>query len=100
MRSELQSVLDSLPQIPRERLPELCAELELLRATAWQQLSLPVITPNGHDELLNVRAACERLGCSRNYLYRHAGRYPFTRRMGRTLRFSSNGIDEYIRQRR
>lgn len=51
------------------------------------------------DQLLNVKAAAERLGLSPDYLYRNAHRFSFTVRIGRSLRFSSCGIDEFIRQR-
>ena len=53
-----------------------------------------------HDALLDVDEAATRLGMSRSYLYRHASRFAFVRRVGRSLRFSSNGIENYLRQRR
>ncbi|MFI5396595.1 MAG: helix-turn-helix transcriptional regulator [Candidatus Binatia bacterium] len=50
------------------------------------------------DRLLDVRAAAERLSVSRDWLYHHARELPFTVREGeRLLRFSSQGIDRYIR---
>jgi excisionase family DNA binding protein len=51
------------------------------------------------DRLLSVSEAAERLGLSRDRLYRHATRFPFVVRVGRSVRFSSQGIDRYIRQR-
>jgi hypothetical protein len=42
--------------------------------------------------------AAVRLGVSPDYLYRNHRRLPFTRRMGRSLRFSSAGIEQYIRR--
>lgn len=100
MRSQLQSVLDDLPQIPRERLPELLGELEVLRTTALLRLSPPAVPPAQRDELLDVVAASERLGISKDRLYRRSSKYPFTRRDGRKLLFSANGIDAYIKSRR
>jgi excisionase family DNA binding protein len=50
------------------------------------------------DELLTIKQAADRLEISVDYLYRNHSRLPFVRRMGRTLRFSSLGIDEYIRR--
>ena len=100
MRRELQFVLDNLLLIPHEQLPELYGELELLRATVWQRLSAPAVPPIGHDELLDVSQASERLGCSRDYLYRHHHQLNFTRRLGRKLVFTSLGIDSYIKTRR
>ncbi len=99
MRSELQSVLDSLPKIQREHLPELLGELEVLRATAMLRLSAVGATPANHDELLGIEAAAERLGVSTDYLYRNSKTLPFTRRMGRKVLFSSLGIDSYPRKK-
>ena len=51
------------------------------------------------DTLLRVPDAAARLGTTTDWLYRHAKQLPFTVRQGRQLRFSSQGIDRYIRQR-
>ena len=51
------------------------------------------------DRLLDVEEAARKLGKSKDYLYRHAGKYPFTVRDGRRLRFSEAGIEKFIRQR-
>jgi excisionase family DNA binding protein len=51
------------------------------------------------DRRLNVEEAAEKLGVSKDYLYRHADRLPFTVRIGRGLGFSEAGIDRYLRQR-
>ena len=99
MRIELQSVLDTLGTLPRERLPELLGELEIVRATAVMRLSAPSAQPDHPDELLPVEQAAERLGVSKDYLYRHAKQFAFARRMGRKLVFSSVGIDDFIRRR-
>lgn len=54
--------------------------------------------PSGADELLSVEEASRRLGVSKDYLYRHGSDFPFTRRIGRKLLFSSLGIEKYIKQ--
>lgn len=56
-------------------------------------------TPPEADRRLNVAEAAERLGMSRDYLYRHADTLPFTIRVGRSLGFSAAGIDKYLKQR-
>jgi excisionase family DNA binding protein len=48
---------------------------------------------------LAVNAAAERLGVSTDYLYRHQDEFPFTRRIGRKLLFSSLGIDAYLKKK-
>ncbi|MBI3458456.1 MAG: helix-turn-helix domain-containing protein [Candidatus Rokubacteria bacterium] len=51
------------------------------------------------DRLLAVEEAAGMLAVSPDWLYRRAGRLPFTVRLGRTLRFSARGLERYIRQR-
>lgn len=100
MRSELQSVLDSIPGLNIADIPALLGELEHIRATAAIRLSNPTLRAPEHDELLGVETAANRLGVSKDYLYRHAAELPFTRRMGRKLLCSSQGIDDYLRRPR
>ena len=90
--------------IPSEAVPALrgkLAELDtllMMRATMAQS--------NGHgqahaegDRLLTAEEAARKLGKSKDALYRHADKYPFTVRDGRSLRFSEQGIEKFIRQR-
>ncbi|MGA2076708.1 MAG: helix-turn-helix domain-containing protein [Terriglobia bacterium] len=51
------------------------------------------------DRRLSVAEAAEKLGVSKDYLYRHANRLPFTVRIGRSLGFSERGVETYLRQR-
>ena len=51
------------------------------------------------DSLIDVEAAAQRLGVSRDWLYRRARHLPFRVPQGRMLRFSSQGITRYIRSR-
>jgi excisionase family DNA binding protein len=98
MRNELETVLKSVTGLPAEQLPELLGELEQIRCTAMARLAVPPPVAPQSDELLDVYEAARRLGTSKDYLYRHHARLPFTRRMGRSLRFSALGIEKYIRQ--
>lgn len=100
MRAELQSVLNSLPFMQREKLPELLGELEVIRASAVMRLSTAPVVPDRHDSLLSVEQAAERLNVSTDYLYRNSRSLPFTRREGRKLLFSSLAIDAYISKKR
>ena len=58
------------------------------------------VTKNGHsdeDRLLDAEQASQLLGMSRYWLYRHAKKLPFTRKLGpKMLRFSSQGIQKYL----
>lgn len=99
MTQQIQELL--APNMTAEQLLELIGDLEIAKAAALQRLIALSVTPQQtEDRLLNVEEAAERLGMSTDYLYRHKDKFPFTRRMGRKLLFSSVGIDAYIRQRR
>jgi len=87
-------------ELPAEELPDFIGRLESAKAVAWARLMAPASEPQEHDELLSVEVAAERLGISKDYLYRHHSQYPFTRRQGRKLLFSALGIEKYIQQRR
>ena len=98
MRRELESALIAARTLLQEELPRLLGELEEIRATALARLASPEQEPQLPESLLDVDEAATRLGVSPHYLYRNHRRFPFTRRMGRSLRFSSNGIEQYIRR--
>ena len=93
MRNELQTVLLVAQELPTGELPRLLGELEEIRCVAMARLITPTAVQRP-DELLMVEPAAARLGLSVDYLYRNHS----TRRMGRSLRFSSLGIDEYIKR--
>ncbi len=98
MTKELEIALSRARTLPPEELPELLGELEQVRCTAMARLSAPAPLPAEPDQLLTIRPASQRLGVSPAYLYRHHAQLPFTRHVGRALRFSSLGIDDYIRR--
>jgi predicted DNA-binding transcriptional regulator AlpA len=91
--------MSAAKELPIEQLPRLLGDLEEIRCTAMSRLTAPSPAAPQLDELLDVDKAAHRLGTSKDYLYRHHARLPFTRRMGRSLRFSALGIEKYIRQR-
>ena len=59
---------------------------------------------NGHreeDRLLDAEEAARLLCVSEDWLYRHAKKLPFTRKLGpKMLRFSSQGIQKYLATRK
>jgi hypothetical protein len=91
-------LLRAARELPAEDLPDLIGQLEAAKAAAWARLTIPVAAPAVHDELLSAEVAAERLGVSKDYLYRHHSQYPFTRRQGRKVLFSALGIDKHIHQ--
>lgn len=99
MRQDLQSALDAARTLPTEHLPRLLGELEEVRCVAMARLIFPTPVCVASDELIDVYEASTRLGVSVWYLYRHHAKFPFTRREGRKLLFSSLGIGEYLRKK-
>ncbi len=90
-------MLRAVKEVSITDLPALLGELEQVRYTAIARLSeptLPVLREPGR--LLPVEEAANRLSISTDYLYRHADNYPFTRRIGGRLLFSSIGIDQFV----
>ena len=59
---------------------------------------------NGHreeDRLLDAEETATLLSVSEDWLYRHAKKLPFTRKLGpKMLRFSSVGIQKYLATRK
>jgi hypothetical protein len=97
MRVELQPALRAAKDLPAEDLPRLLGELEEIRCTALARLSSRVPVLQQPDKLLGVAEAAERLGMSQDYLYRNSRSLPFTRRVAGRVKFSSQGIEKYIR---
>lgn len=80
----LQSALENLlRQIIRE-------EIEAFRSDV-----------NGQDRLVDAAEAAKILQVSEDWLYRHAKKLPFARKLGpKMLRFSSTGIQRYLDTRK
>ncbi len=95
------------PERAQELPPEVARDLLLRLAPLQEALRLGALHAdvNGQPEalaeerLLTVEEAARMLGCSKDHLYRHAAKYPFTVRLDSRLRFSARGIERFIRQR-
>ncbi len=88
--------------VPPDQIPVVLSHLSALQTTLTTRLLEAQHSPEHteHSEtLLDIEEAARRLATSTDWLYRHAKRLPFTVRVGRALRFSTHGIDRYIRQR-
>ena len=56
---------------------------------------------NHGDELLDAKEAAEILSVSEDWLYRHASKLPFTRKLApKMLRFSFQGIQKWLGTRK
>lgn len=86
-----------------EEIPILLASLASIQSLLTSRLlavGIPATagTAEKEDRLLEIEEAAERLSMSKSSLYKN--KYPFKVHMGSSVKFSSNGIDKYIAQRR
>ncbi len=71
-----------------------------LRAVLHQELE-KVLNGQSGDRVLTAEQAGEILGTSPDWLYRHASKLPFTRKLGpKMLRFSYQGIQKWLATRK
>jgi predicted DNA-binding transcriptional regulator AlpA len=100
---DLDHLLAVLDELPVERLPDALGALETVKSRMWMRLTAqPAVasSPTHGDATVDVDEAARLLGMSRSWVYRHASRLPFTRRVGRrALRFSTSGIRRYLAAR-
>jgi len=87
--------------VPPTRIPALLSQLSAVQsAMAARLISANRDEPaSTEDTLLTVDQAAERLGVSKDWLFRRSRTLPFVVRLGRHLRFSNRGIDRYLRSR-
>lgn len=86
-------------QLPARDVHGLLARLTSVQATlvAHLQSIEPDPTPSCVDDrLLTAEEVAERTHMSRDYIYRHARTLPFARRIGRAIRFSEAGLNEWL----
>jgi excisionase family DNA binding protein len=90
--------------VPMESIPAFRAELARLDSLLLARITFRDGSHRGadgtftEDRLLGVKEAAATFGMSRDYLYRHSSKLPFTVRVGRKVLFSKAGIERYIRQ--
>jgi excisionase family DNA binding protein len=87
--------------VPPTRIPALLSQLSAVQSAMAARLITADRddTTSTEDTLLTVDQASERLGVSKDWLFRRSRTLPFVVRLGRHLRFSSRGIDRYLRNR-
>ena len=98
MNELMQNVLRAVQSCPVDRLPRVLGMLAEIQETCRARLRAPA-QPAPADELLTVQQAADRLQVSHAYLYKNTS-LPFRRKLGRSLRFSSTGIAEYLQKQK
>jgi hypothetical protein len=97
--ARLRAIVDSLPPgasvlLPADTLREWLADDELPAADARRgEVTVP-------DQLIGADDVALRLDISRRAVYRRAGSWPFTRRVGRTVKFSAAGLERWLARQR
>jgi hypothetical protein len=83
---------------PLKSIPDLMAELERAKATAYARLlSAP---KNERDDLLTAEQVAEWLNVDRRWPYRHADDLQAVRLSEKCLRFPRKGVERYLVRRR
>jgi predicted DNA-binding transcriptional regulator AlpA len=93
----LPHLLSQVAELTPEELPAVLAAVAA-RMAAVQQEPRHEPTVDG-DVNLPIAEAARRLSISRDWLYRHADKLPFTVRLGRRVTFSAAGLEEWRRKR-
>jgi predicted DNA-binding transcriptional regulator AlpA len=97
-----QLTLAELAQVGAGQIPAALGALAEAQAALTARLVSPAPgparpRPEPQDGLLTAQEVAERLGLTRKQVYRRAGWWPFTRRLGpKTLRFDLAGMELYL----
>lgn len=102
--SNLQDLLAAVDDVPRQAVPALLVRLAARMAEpSVESDSTPPPSADGANQdgqLLSVAEVAARLGVTKRWVYRHAGTWAFTRRLGhRTLRFERRGFEKLLQAR-
>lgn len=77
------------------------ALLETIRLAVREEVRMAFLeVRHGEDRLLNVDEVSKILSVPKSWLYGHASSLPFTRRLGKHLRFSFQGLQRWVETRK
>jgi predicted DNA-binding transcriptional regulator AlpA len=96
LRERLAAIVAPLPPGASVTLPVDALHVWLEDEPAPEQ---PASSP-ATDRLIGPGDVAARLGVSRRAVYRRASGWPFTRRVGRSLRFSAAGLERWLARAR
>jgi predicted DNA-binding transcriptional regulator AlpA len=69
----------------------------IIKPIVKQAVKEAIQSHSDEDRLLDAEQTSQMLSVSSDWLYRHAGKLPFTRKLGpKMLRFSYQGIQKYL----
>lgn len=94
-------------ELPLEVIPPLLCQLSALQNALAARLLQTQVHANDSeeadptDQLLTPSQAAAMMGVTKRWIYRHAPRLPFTKRLSnKTLRFSQRGLKQWLQRRR
>lgn len=106
--------IDEVKNLPPEEIPSILLQLaslqNVLTTILIQNNSTPP-PPQEKDRLLDITEASKRIGYSKHWIYRRtkdedgakskkSRKLPFVVRNGSSLRFSEQGIERWLRQKK
>ena len=78
-------------------LRRVAEELEhVLDSDPPPRFASPETEYDGEDRLLTVRDVAGRLSVQERYVYDHHHEWPFTKKVGRKIRFSERGLEQWV----
>ena len=101
MSANAWSVLaETIERATPEQCPLFMGQLEQLKASLWLRMTIGTgkALQSQPDRLLTADEVATRLNVTKGFVYRNARSYPFVIRQGRYVRFSNNGLEQYIRK--
>ncbi len=88
------------PKPAQDSIPAFTLTVEQFRQLVREEVQATRANQQDADRLLNAEEAASLLSVSEDWLYRHAKKLPFTRKLGpKMLRFSYQGITKYLASR-
>ena len=108
-RTALENLQQVAARAPAESIPDLLAEIERARATAYARLlilnngqSLPDSnrSPADADAFLTADQVAKTLQVDRKWVYRHATALGAVRLSRKKLRFPSSALERYLARRK
>lgn len=102
----IRSLADRADETPKELVPAVLVALGSIQGRLTTRLLESTASPpplddsSNQDRLMTAEETARILGVTVRWIYRHAGRLPFTKRLSRkALRFSEFGLRRYVKSR-